>query len=114
MSAGGILLHTGAAGVDQAAGRVGGGMGEDILHAALFRHHAAVQNGDPGADLLNDAHLVGDDHHGHAQLGIQVFQQLQNGSGGGGVQSGSGFVTQQDLGVCCQSTGDGNPLLLTA
>ena len=90
------------------------GVGEDVLHPALLRHHAAVQNGHPGADLLDDAHLVGDDHHGDPQLLIQVLQQVQDGGGGGGVQGGGGLVAQQDLGVRGQGPGDGHPLLLSA
>ena len=35
---------------------------------ALLGDHAAVQNGYPGADFLDHTHLMGDDHHGDAQL----------------------------------------------
>ena len=55
---GGILLHTDAAGIHQAAGRVGGGVGEDVLHASLLGCGAAIQDGDTGADLFDNAHLV--------------------------------------------------------
>ena len=34
--------------------------------------------------------------------------------GGAGVQCGSGLVAQQNLGIGCQRTGNGNSLLLTA
>ena len=60
------MLHP--VGVDQLAANVCLGLGEDLRHGALLRHHAAVQNGHPVADLLNDIHLVGDDHHCDAQL----------------------------------------------
>ena len=90
------------------------GIGEDVLHLALFSHHTAVQDRHPGADLFDDAHLVGDDHHGDPKLLVQVLQQGQDGGGGGGIQGGGGFVTQQDLGVRGQGPGDGHPLLLSA
>ena len=63
---------------------------------------------------LDDAHLVGDDHHGDPKLLVQVLQQGQDGGGGGGIQGGGGFVTQQGLGVRGQGPGDGHPLLLSA
>ena len=66
------------------------------------------------ADLFDDVHLVGDDHHGDPQLLVQLLQQFQDGQGGGGVQSGGGLVAQQDLGVGGQGTGDGHALLLAA
>ena len=51
-------------------------------------------------------HLVGDDHHGDAQLGVEVLQKLQNGHGGGGVQGGGGLVAEEDLGVVGQGPGN--------
>ena len=67
-----------------------------------------------GADLLHHAHLVGDDHHGDAQLAVDVLNQLQDLPGGFGVQGAGGLVAQQHLGIGGQSPGDGNALLLTA
>ena len=73
-----------------------------------------VQNGDPVADFLDDIHLVGDDHHGDAQLLVQLLQQIQNRQGRGGVQGGGGLVAEQDLRVVGQGAGDGDALLLAA
>ena len=80
----------------------------------IVHHHAAVQNGDTIADLLHDAHLVGDDHHRDAKLLVDVLDQLQDGMGGVGVQRAGGLIAQQHLGVRCQRAGNGNALLLTA
>ena len=44
----------------------------------LLHDHAAVQNGDGVADLFHDAHLVGDDHHGDAQLLVDVLDEGQD------------------------------------
>ena len=66
------------------------------------------------ADLLNDVHLVGDDHHGDPQFLVELLQQGQDGQGGGGVQGRGGLVAQQHLGAGGQGPGDGHPLLLPA
>ena len=66
------------------------------------------------ADLLNDVHLVGDDHHRHPQLLVELLEEGQDGEGGVGVQGGGGLVAQQDLRVGGQGPGDGHPLLLAA
>ena len=65
-------------------------------------------------DGLDHAHLVGDDHHGDAQLLIDVPDQLQNLMGGVGVQSAGGLVAQQHLGLGSQRTGNSHTLLLAA
>ena len=111
---GGILGGADTAGIYQTPGGVGGGVGENILHLPHLGHNAPVQNGHPGTDFLNDAHLVGDDHHRNAQLGVQVLQKPQDGGGGGGVQGGGGLVAEEDLGVRGQGAGNGHPLLLSA
>ena len=62
-----------AVGGDEAPGRSRLGIREDLAHLTLLHDHAAVQNGDGVADLFHDAHLVGDDHHGDAQLLVDVL-----------------------------------------
>ena len=70
-----------AIGVDQALGRCRLGRGEDLADLALFSDGAAVQNGDAGADLLDDAHLVGDDDDGDAQLIVDISDEAKDGLG---------------------------------
>ena len=89
-------------------------MGEDVLHPAFLGHLAAVQNGDAGADLLDNAHLMGDDDHRDPQLLVQLLQKREDGIGGGGVQSGGGLIAEKHLRVRSQRPGDGHPLLLAA
>ena len=90
------------------------GIGEHRFHLTDFRHHAAVQNGNPVANLLNHGHLVGDENHGNLPLPADVLQQIQNGIGGLGIQGRGGLIAQQHLRVGSQSAGNGNALLLTA
>ena len=101
-------------GVDQLPADVGLRIGEDFRHRALLRHLALIQNGYPVTDLLDNVHLVGDDHHGDAQVLIELLQQGEDGDGGVGVQRGGGLVAQQDLGIRGKGPGNGNPLLLPA
>ena len=72
---------------DKAPGRSRLGICKDLAHLTLLHDHAAVQNGDGVADLFHDAHLVGDDHHGDAQLLVDVLDEGQDGVGRVGVQS---------------------------
>ena len=60
--------RVGPAGEYQVPGRLGLGGGEHRRYQAVLHHLAIVQDGHVGADLLHHAHLVGDDHHGDAQL----------------------------------------------
>ena len=66
------------------------------------------------ADLLHNAHLMGDDHHRDAQLPVDVLDQGQDRVGGVGVQRAGGLIAEQDLGFSCQCAGNGNALLLAA
>ena len=100
-------------GTPAAAARLGPGAGEHLLHRALLRHAAVVQDGHPVADLLNDLHVVGDDHHCDAQALVDVPDKAEDVTGGLGVQGGGGLVAQQDLGIGGQGPGDGHPLLLS-
>ena len=112
--AGGVLLSADAAGIHQTAGRVGGGMGEDVLHPAFLGHFAAVQNGNAGADLLDNAHLVGDDDHRDPQFLVQLLQKREDGIGGGGVQSGGGLIAEKNLRVIRKGPCDRDSLFLSA
>ena len=103
-----------AVGGDQTLCRSRLGVGENFLHRALFHDHTAVQDGHTVADLFHHAHLVGDDHHGDAQLLVDVLDQGQDGMSGVGVQRTGGLVAQQHLGVGGQGAGNGNALLLAA
>ena len=57
---------------------------------------------------------MGDDDHGDVELLVDVTDQLQNLTGGLGVEGAGGLVAQQDLGLGGQGAGDGHALLLAA
>ena len=89
-------------------------MDEHVAHHALLDHVALIQHRHAVADRLDDLHLVGDDHDGHAQLLVDLLEQIQNLAGGVGIQRGGGLVAEQHLRIHRQRTGDGHALLLTA
>ena len=63
---------------------------------------------------LEDGQLVGHHDDGDAQTSVDIREQVHDGLGNVGVQSGGGFIAQQYLGVHGQSPGNGHPLLLAA
>ena len=75
---------------------------------------AAVEYGHARADLANDGHFVGDDHHGDAQALVDVLEQGEDGLGGHGVEGAGGLVAQKHFRVAGQGAGDGHALLLAA
>ena len=57
---------------------------------------------------------MGDQHHRDAKGFIQVLQQMQNGFGGLRIQRRGSFIAQQHAGIVGKSSGNGDPLFLTA
>ena len=88
-------------------------MVEKLLRRSRFPDLAAVHEEDPCPHLPGKAHLVGDDHHGHAHVG-QTLDQIQDLPHHLGVQSGGGFVEKHHLRVHGEGAHDGDPLLLPA
>jgi hypothetical protein len=64
----------------------------------------------PGGDVQ----VVGDQHDGHALLGVQRLEQRHDLLAGAGVEVAGRLVGQQHLRVADQGAGDGHPLLLAA
>ena len=58
--------------------------------------------------------VVGDDDDGHAGFSSGVLQKTEDGLAGLVVQSAGGLIAEQELGVLCQGSGDGDALLLAA
>ena len=90
------------------------GIGEDFRHVPFLHHRAVLQNGHSAANLLHNAHLVGDDNHRNAHLGINVPNQLQNGVGGFGIQCAGRFIAQEYIRVRGKCPSNGHTLLLSA
>jgi hypothetical protein len=87
---------------------------EHIQHTALFHHLAVIHHRHVIAQLANHPHVVGNQHDGEIELTVDVGQQGQNGIGGFRVQCGRCFVTQQQVRVIGQRTGNAHALLLPA
>ena len=88
--------------------------GEDLRHAPLLHHAAALEHRDVVADLLDHVHGVGDYHQGHAGLAVDVAQQLEDGVRAAGIERGGRLVAEDHLGLAGERAGDGNALLLPA
>ena len=101
-------------GRDELAGKVVLGRRENLEHVAGLDDAAALHDGHVVADLLHDVHLVGDDHHGKAQLTVEAPEQGEDGVSGLRVQGARRLVAQQHTRVGGKSTGDGHALLLAA
>ena len=63
--------------------------------------------------VASEAHLVGDDHHGHAFLG-QGPHDAGDLTDQFGIERRGGLVEEHDRRVHGQSAGDGDTLLLAA
>ena len=58
--------------------------------------------------------IVGDDHNRHTLLPAGVLKQSQDRLAGDIIQGTGGLITEQQFGILCQGTGNGDPLLFTA
>ena len=65
-------------------------------------------------DAPDDVEVMGDEQHRHAELGLQVFQQLQDLRLHGDVERGRRFVGDQKIGTVGERHGDHHPLALAA
>ena len=81
---------------------------QHVTHQTTFDHAAAVHDGDVISHLCDDAQVVGNEHHCHVTLALQVEQQVHDlrlhrmnyGSGGVGTTphlSGELFATMARL-----------------
>ena len=79
-----------------------------------FQQTAFVQEGGAVAQTADNAHFVGNDDDGYVKAFVDVFQTFQDAARGGGVEGGSGFVGEDDLGFGRERAGDADALFLPA
>ena len=80
-------------------------MAQEALVAALpGAQVAAIQLGDAGGHVLQEAAVVGDQHDGTAKLAQLLLQPFD----GGNIQVVGGFVQEQKIGVGDQCPGQGH------
>ncbi|MDT4844124.1 hypothetical protein FQZ97_780680 [compost metagenome] len=79
--------------------RVGvAGRGEEFRHRSFLDDLARIHHRHLPRDARDHAQVMGDQHHGDAELGLQVGQQPQDLRLDGDVQRGAGLVGDQQLG----------------
>ncbi len=88
-------------------------MDDHIVRCARGNDGACVHEYDPVGHFPAKSDLMGDDQHGHSGL-RQFLHDAEDFANQFRIQSGGGFVEEQDLGVHGQGSGDGDPLLLAA
>ena len=87
-------------------------MGEDFAHRILLDQLTVANDRHAVADAFHHIHFVGDQQNGQSQTPVNVFQQFENGTGGGRVEGAGGFIAQQYLRVAGQRAGNSDALFL--
>ena len=87
---------------------------EDLFHGAVLDDLARVHNGHAVGHVCHNAQVMGDVDDRHAQLFLQVTDQLQDLRLNGHVQCGGGLVADQDLRAAGRCNGDDDTLAHTA
>ncbi len=75
---------------------------------------ADVHDRHPVADVLDDAHVVGDEQVGQVELALERLEQVQHLGLDGHVEGGHGLVAHQQVRLDDQRAGDADPLPLAA
>src|SRR5688500_10337605 len=83
---------------------------EQLAHRRFFDDLCAVHHAHALGGLRDDAHVVRDEHDGHAELGLQLVQQLEDLRLDGHVESGGRLVGDQEVGIARQRHGDHDAL----
>ena len=78
-----------------------------------FYYFPFIQEGGAVAQAADDAHFVGYDDDGNVEAFVDVFQTFQDAARGSGVEGGSGFVGEDDLGFGRERAGDADALGLS-
>jgi hypothetical protein len=96
--------------------RVPPGLAAGVGHIVAQRLAAGppVPDGHGPGDLVGHGGIVGDDEHGHAQLGVSRLQAAEHIAGRGTVQLAGRLVGQQQERGVGQRGGDRGALLLAA
>ena len=87
---------------------------EHVLHRRLLHDLAPGHHRHPVRHVADDTQVMGDQDHGHAQLGLQTLQQLQNLRLDGDIQRRCRLVRDQNFRFVGQRHGDHHALPLAA
>ena len=88
--------------------------GEDVARRAALDDLAIVHDADPVGHLAHDAEIVGDQQHGHVELGLELEQQVEDLRLDGHVERRGRLVGDEQVGLVGERHGDHHPLPLAA
>ena len=89
-------------------------IGEDIVGLARLDDPAPLHHHDIARDLAHDAEIMGDEQHRHAELGLQLLQQLQDLRLHSDVERGGRLVGDEEIGAAGERHRDHHALALPA
>ena len=87
---------------------------EDARDRPLLDHLAGAHDVDAVGEAADDAEVVGDEDHRHAEPRLQALQKLQDLRLDGHVERGRRLVGDQDVGIVGERHGDHHALPLAA
>ncbi|SCB34453.1 hypothetical protein GA0061099_1005182 [Bradyrhizobium yuanmingense] len=90
------------------------GIGEQLVARRLLDDAAGIHHRDAVAILRDDAEVVADQHHGHAELAADRGEQLQDLCLNGGIERSGRLVRDQEIGIPGQRHRDHDALDLAA
>ena len=89
-------------------------MGDQLVAVGQLHHLAQIHHADAVGDVLHNAQVMGDEQVGQTHLLLQILEHIDDLSLNGNVQCGNRLVTNDELGVHSQCTGNAHALTLTA
>ena len=95
----------GGDGGEQCLGIGVGLMEKKLLFGCVLHHFAHIHHHDIGTDMPHHTQIVGDEHIGQALFILQIHQQVEDLCLNGDIKGGYGLVTDDELRINCQCTG---------
>ncbi len=86
------------------------GIAEQLAHRRVFDDLPAIHDYHPIGDAGNDAEIMGDPDHRHAELLAKLFHQLDDLRLNGHIKRRGRLVSDQNLGIASQGNRDHHPL----
>ena len=97
--------------VDESSGIRVLGIGEDLAGGPIFDDFSAKHNRDMIGDSADDSEVVGDEDNGHADAFFEFSELIHDLGLDGDIESGGGFVGNEQFGLAGERHGDHDALL---
>ena len=81
---------------------------------AGFDDFSLIHDCDTVGDVVDDAEIVRNEDHGEAEVFLERFDEIEDLRLDGDIERGDGFIRDDELGLRCEGTGDGDALALAA